>query len=207
MIFFFFVFSSLSQEKTQKGIFSIYFMGEQVGYEEYTWESKPEGYFLSVKGRMTKPTPMEIEKLTIHLDRNFIPNRFCFRGSVSGVPQEIKSIISDGNVENEIKIAGQEQKSTLKIKRDAFLLPNPIFSTYLVLTKKYGCTLQEPIELSAYIIPQLEVSFTLQPKEEAPCTLLMEISGIKIRLETDNGGNLKALYIPSQKLQVIQKSS
>jgi hypothetical protein len=207
MLFFFFVFSTLARSKAQAGVFNIYFMEEKVGYEEYTWESNREGYFLSVKGRMTKPSLMIIEKLTLQLDRDFIPRRFYFKGSANGVLQEISSTISEGKVENEIKISGQERKSTVRIKRDAFLLPNPIFSTYLVLTKKHQCTLKEKIEHSAYIIPQLEVSFTLQPKEGDPCSLIMELSGIQIELETDNNGDLKALYIPSQKLQVVKSTS
>jgi len=210
MMLFFFVFFVRSQEKAQMGMLSVYFMEEKVGYEEYIWESDERGYILSVKGRMTKPTPMEIEKLTICLDKNFIPNHFYFIGSVSGVAQEVSSSIKEGDVKNRIRVAGQERENTVKIKRDAFLLPNPIFSPYLVLTKKFRCaleTIEEKVELSAYIIPQFEVSFTLEPKEGEPCSLFMELNGIQIELPTDDEGDLRAIYIPSQKLKVIQGSS
>ncbi len=203
---FFLVFSGHGQGKEQ-GAFSIYFMEEKVGYEEYTWENNERGYILSVIGRMTKPTAIEIERLSIRLDRNYIPHYYYFKGSVSNMAQEISSTIAEGQVENSIQVAGQERKSTLKIKRDAFLLPNPVFSPYMVLTKKFRCSLEEKVELSAYIIPQLEVSFTLEPKEEDPCLLIMEVSGMRIELETDEEGNLKAVSVPSQKLKVIQSSS
>ena len=203
MLLFFFIFSGHSQGK-EHGTFSIYFMEEKVGYEEYTWESDEKGYLLSVIGRMMKPTAIEIESLIIRMDKDFIPLHFYFKGSVNGMVQEVLSTIAEGRVENKIRVAGQERASTVKIKRDALLLPNPIFSPYIVLTKKFRCTLEEKVELSAYIIPQLEVSFTLEPKEDDPCSLIMELGGMVIELETDEKGELKAVSVPSQKLRVIQ---
>lgn len=85
-----------------------------------------------------------------------------------------------------------------------FLLPNLIFSPYLVLAKKYRCDLEERIELSAYIIPQLEVRFTLESQEGAPCSLMLELEGIKIELQTDDHEDLKAILIPAQKLEVLK---
>ena len=207
LLLFFFVFPGWSEEEVESGVLSIYFLDEKVGYEEYTWQSDEISYLLSVKGRMTKPIAMEIESLTLRLDKSFIPRHYYFKGSVSGVAQEISSLIVEGRVENTIQVGGQEQKNSVKIKRDAFLLPNPVFSCYMVVTKKFRCALEEPAELSAYIIPQLEVPFTLEFKEESPCSLIMQISGIKIELETDDEGNLKSLRIPSQRLQIMHNKS
>lgn len=204
LLLFFFLVPALGQKTQETGVFSIYFMEEKVGYEEYTWEEDEKGYLLSVRGRMTKPASLEIEKLTIRLDKNFIASSFCFKGSVNGVLQEVSSSISEGDVENKIKVGGHESQMTVKMRRDAFLLPNPIFSPYMVMTKKFRCDLSEKVELSAYIIPQLEVLFTLEPREGVPCSLLMELSGIKIELQTDDEGGLKALFIPAQKLEVLK---
>lgn len=201
---FFFLFSIQPQRSTERGTFSIIFMEEKVGYEEYIWKTDETGYLLSVRGRMTKPIALEIDRLTIRLDRSFIPLRYTFKGSVSGVAQEIESSISEGEVESTILVAGQEQKSTVKIKRNSFLLPNAIFSPYLILTKKFRCTLQEKVEFSAYIIPQLEVTVSLKPKEEDPCTLIMQLSTLQIEVETNERGSLIALHIPSQNLIVVQ---
>ena len=60
----------------------------------------------------------------------------------------------------------------------------------------------EKINLSAYIIPQLETPFTLEPSEEDPCLLLMQINGVQIELETNDYGQLKILQIPAQNLRV-----
>lgn len=201
---FFYASSAGLQKGSESGLLSIYFMEEKVGYEEFTWEYDENGFLLSVKGRMTKPIPIEIDELTIRMDRSFIPTQYSFKGTLSGMAQEISCAIIDGRVESVTRVAGQENKRTIKIKRDAFLLPNPVFSPYLVLTKKFRCTLTEKIALSAYIIPQLESSFTLEPKEEAPCSLLMQLSGIRIELETDEEGNLKTLFIPSQRVKIVR---
>ncbi|MFP4081355.1 MAG: hypothetical protein ACLFVG_01215 [Candidatus Aminicenantes bacterium] len=210
MLFLFLVPSVRAVEKSQQGMLSIYFMEEKVGYEEYAWESDDRGYLLSVKGRITKPIPMRIDQLTLHLDNHFIADQFYFKGSVNGMDQEISSSITEGRVENTILVAGQERKNTVNIRRDSFLLPNPVFSPYLIITKKYRCSLkipEEKLELSAYIIPQLEVPFLLRSKQAQPCCLIMEISGIEIELQTDSQGDLKAVFIPSQKLKVIRSRS
>ncbi len=186
----------------ERGELSIYFFGEKVGYEEYVWEEHERGYILSVKGRMTKPVAIEVESLKIELDKSFIPLRYSFIGSLGGIRQEISSVISEGDVLNTILVNSQEQNLQSKIRRDAFLLPNPLFSPYLMITKKYGCRMEEKKYLSAYIIPQLEIPFTLEPSEEDPCLLLMQINGIQIELETNEYGQLKILQIPSSNLRV-----
>jgi len=202
-----FLFAFESQEKEEKGSLAIYFMGEMVGYEEYTLQLSENGYWLTVKGKMTKPIALEIETLDLHVDRNFIPLRFHFKGLVSGVRQEIISSISDGQVENTIKVKGEEEKNSVRIKRDAFLLPNPIYSPFIFLTKKFRCSLQEKTKLSAYIIPQFEALFTLEPREEDPCWLIMNLTEMEYWLETDSEGTLKTLCIPSRNLKIVQKSS
>jgi hypothetical protein len=151
---------------------------------------------------MTKPVAIEVESLRIELDKSFIPLRYFFRGSMGGVQQEVSSVLSEGTVVNTILVNGQKQSLQSHIKRDAFLLPNPLFSPYLVMAKKYGCTMGEKKSLSAYIIPQLETPFTLEPSEEDPCLLLMQINGIQIELETNEYGQLKILQIPAQNLRV-----
>lgn len=191
----------------ERGDLSVYFMGEKVGYEEYVWEDTGQGYLLSVKGRMTKPVAIEVERLKIEMDRSFIPLRYSFRGSLGGVQQEISSVLSEGSVVNTILVDRQEQSLRSQIKRDAFLLPNPFYSPYLVIAKKYGCTMGEKKNLSAYIIPQLETSFTLEPSEEDPCLLLLQINGIQMELVTNEFGQLKILQIPAQNIRVTNNIS
>ncbi|MFC2166709.1 hypothetical protein ACFLQZ_01940 [Acidobacteriota bacterium] len=191
----------------ERGDLSVYFMGEKVGYEEYVWEETGGGYVLSVQGRMTKPVAIEVERLRIELDRSFIPLRYSFRGTMGGVQQEISSVLSEGSVVNTILVDGQKQSLQGPIKRDSFLLPNPLYSPYIVIAKKFGCTMEEKKNLSAYIIPQLETSFTLEPSEDDPCLLLLQINGIQIELETNADGQLKILQIPSQNLRVTNDIS
>lgn len=179
-------------------------MQEQVGYEEYSWEEDDMGYTLTVRGRMTKPIAIEIESLVIRLDKSFIPQRFLFKGRVSGVSQDIQSAFIEGKVENTKRVAGQERTEIADIKRDAILLPNPIFSPYMVLTKKYLCSLQETTKISAYIIPQMEVSATLEPKQDSPCHLVLHLGPAEIEIETDEEGILNGLVISSQSLKVVR---
>jgi hypothetical protein len=193
-----------SLQATEKGTLSIYFMQDQVGYEEYVWEEEEYGYTLTVRGRMTKPISIEIDELVISLDKSFIARQFQFRGKVSGVDQEIRSILSEGKVINIMKVAGQEQSEAVSVRRDAFLLPNQVFAPYMVLTKKFRCELQEKIDISVYIIPQIEMPATLEPKESEPCRLFMRFAGIEIELETNEQGVLNTISIPSQNLRVLK---
>jgi hypothetical protein len=190
----------------ETGTLSIYFMQEQVGYEEYSWEEDDMGFTLTVRGRMTEPIAIEIESLVIRLDKSFIPERYLFKGRVGGVVQDIRSFFSEGRAVNTKQVAGQERTETVDIKRDAILLPNPIFSPYMVLTKKFRCGLQESKEISAYIIPQMEVSAIIEPKQDFPCHLVMRLGPMQtqIEIETDEGGILNGLNISSQNLRVAR---
>ncbi len=192
---------------SETGTLSIYFMQEQVGYEEYTWEEDDMGFTLTVRGRMTKPIAISIERLVIRWNRSFIPESYQFEGSISGVRQDIRSFFSEGKAVNIKLVAGQEQSETVDIKRDAFLLPNPVFSPYIVLTKKYRCGLQEAIPISAYIIPQMEVSASVEPGQENPCRLVLQLGPTRIAIATDEEGILRQLEIPSQNLRVMRTST
>jgi hypothetical protein len=177
-------------------------MQEQVGYEEYSWEEDDMGFTLTVRGKMTEPIAIEIENLVIRLDKSFIPERYLFKGRVSGVVQDIQSFFYEGTAVNTKQVAGQEQTETVDIKRDAVLLPNPIFSPYMVLTKKFRCGLQETKEISAYIIPQMEVPGIIEPKQDSPCHLVMRLGPTQIEIETNAEGILNELDISSQNLRV-----
>ena len=189
---------------SETGTLSIYFMQEQVGYEEYSWEEDNTGFTLTVRGRMTKPIAIEIERLVIRVDKSFIPERYTFKGQVSGVNQDIQSFFSEGKVVNTNQVAGQERTETVDIKRDAVLLPNPVFSPYMVLTKNFRCGLQETAEILAYIIPQMEIPSSLGPKQDFPCRLILRIGTTEIEIETDERGVLNSLDISSQNLRVLR---
>jgi len=192
------------QEEYERGTFSIYFMDEKVGYEEFVWRRDAAGSVLTIEGRMTKPMQMSIEELEIRTNASFIPTSFRLRGSVGGVAQDIESVLQDGEVRTTIRVGDQEQASTVRVRRDAFLLPNPIYAPYMIITKRFGCSLEEAQELSAYIIPQVETPFTLAPKEDRPCILILEMGATQVELITDESGQLLSLSIPLQHLRVVR---
>lgn len=195
-------FSGAVPEAEETGTLSIYFMQEQVGYEEYIWEEDDLGFNLTVRGRMTKPIDISIERLVIRLDKSFIPQRYLFEGRIGGVQQKIQSYFSEGKAVNTRQVGGQERTETVDIRRDAVLLPNPIFSPYMVLTKKYRCGLPGTVEIPAYIIPQMEVLASIAPKQDSPCYLLLLLGPTQIELKTDEDGGLIGLDIPSQNLRI-----
>ncbi len=190
-------------ETTERGTLSIFFRDEKVGYEDYVWTEEADGFLLQVTGRMTAPLALEVESLNIRLSRDFIPSGFSFKGSVNGVEQEIDSTIVEGVVTNKIKVGGQEMKSSLIIRRDAFLLPNPLFAPYQVIARKFRCALPVQAEVGIYIIPQLEVVGQLERKADAPCQLVLNMSGVEVTLTTDEQGRLNSLVIPAQHLRVV----
>ncbi len=192
------------QEEYERGTFSIYFMDEKVGYEEFIWRRDASGILLSVEGRITKPVLMSIDELTIRLDNSFIATAFRFKGSVGGVEQDVESELREGEVSTTIRASGQEQLQTVSVRRDAFLLPNPIFSPYMVISKKYHCSLTESLAMASYIIPQIETEFTLSSKDDQPCTLVLEMGATQIELITDESGQMLELSIPLQRLRVVR---
>ena len=199
-----FPFSGAVPDTEETGTLSIYFMQEQVGYEEYIWEEDGFGFTLTVGGRMTKPIDISIERLVIRMNKSFIPESYLFQGRISGVQQEIQSFFSGGKAVNTRQVAGQERTETVEVRRDAVLLPNPVFSPYMVLTKRFRCSLSETAEISAYIIPQMEVLASIASKQENPCHLLLILGPTEIELKTDEDGGLIGLDIPSQNLRVVR---
>ncbi len=191
----------------ERGILSIFFREEKVGYEDYVWTEDAEGFELSVTGRMSGPLTLEIERLIIRWDRGFIARSFSFKGTVNGVAQDIESAIREGSVTNKITVAGQVIESSASVRRDALLLPNPIFSPYLLLAKKFGCGLRTPSEISVYIIPQVEIAGRLETKPETPCVLVMTLAGVETTLVTDEERSLQSISIPGQGLRVTVRKN
>ncbi len=187
---------------SESGTLSVYFMGEKVGYEDYTWSEDARGCVLEASGRMTQPLRLEVQSLTLRLSRDFIPLEYSFRGSLNGVSQDVTSRIQEGRVLNTIVQGGQETTSEADVRRDALILPNPLFSPYLVLAKKYGCGLKDKTEVSVYMIPQVEIRGVLDRAADNPCLLTLDLAGVEIVLETDSERHLLSLSIPAQNLKV-----
>lgn len=190
----------------ERGRLSVYFREEMVGFEDYSWSEDEFGYSLDVTGRMTKPLDLEVERLTLHLNRSFIPYSYIFKGTIGGLSQEVTSSLSEGKADNILIVSGRESRVEAQVRRDAFLLPNPLFSPYIVLAKKFRCALAEKIECSAYIIPQMEIPLTVEPVEGSPCRLALAMAGVRVELETDGDGKLLSLLIPAQSLKVLRNS-
>jgi hypothetical protein len=190
------------ESSTESGTLSIYFMGAKVGYEDYTWTESEQGYVLEASGGMTQPLRLEVQSLTLRLSREFIPFEYSFKGSLNGMSQDVTSHIQDGRVVNTILQGGQETKSVAEVQRDALILPNPLFSPYLVLAKKYGCGLKDKTEVSAYMIPQVEVRGVIDRAADNPCLLTLNLAGVEVDLETDAEHHLLSLSIPGQNLKV-----
>ena len=195
-----------SAVSSEKGRLSVYFRDEMVGFEDYVWSEDDFGYTLEVIGRMTKPLDLDVERLTIHLNKSFIAYSYIFKGSIGGLRQEVTSHLSEGRVTHILTFAGQETRLEAQVRRDAFLLPNPLFSPYVVLTKKFRCGQTEKADCAAYIIPQMEVPLRVEPVEGAPCRLALAMAGVQVEVETDADGNLLSLLIPSQNLKVTKNS-
>jgi hypothetical protein len=188
----------------ERGRLSVYFRDEMVGFEDYAWSEDEFGYTLEVTGRMTKPLDLVIERMTLHLNKSFIPLSYIFKGTIGGISQEVTSSLSEGRAENVLVAAGAESRFEAQVRRDAFLLPNPMFSPYLVLAKKFRCGLAEKADCSAYIIPQMEIPLTVEPVADAPCRLALSMAGVRSELETDPDGSLLSLVIPDQSLKVVR---
>ncbi|MBU1474453.1 MAG: hypothetical protein KJ768_06270 [Acidobacteria bacterium] len=189
-------------EIMEEGIYSIYYGGEKVGYEEYVWKAGKNAFVLEVKGRMDGPVPSSLEELTIRVDRNFIPVSYSFKGTIGGLSQQVDCTFQEGVVDLRMTVAGRSFRRSVRIQRDAFLLPNPFFSPYLIIAKKFGCRLQEKRDLFSYIVPQLEEGFSLESDEETPCLLFLMFKDTRIEMETNEDGTLLHLRIPSQNIKV-----
>lgn len=191
----------------ETGRLAVYFRDEMVGSEDYVWTEDEFGFTLEAVARMTKPLDLDVEKLTIRLNKSFIAQSYGFKGSIGGLDQKVESVFSEGRAANVLTFSDRETRMDAQVRRDTVLLPNPLFSPYLVLAKRFRCGLAEKKEFSAYIIPQLEVPLTVEPVEGAPCRLAVDMAGVRVEIETDARGSLIELVIPSQSLRVKNGSA
>lgn len=208
LLFFGFLFSQTPQNKTSasspKKIF-LYFMGEEAGYEEYEWLEQTDRYILSARGEMRKPISLIVEQMTLELDKEFKPLRFYLKGEVRGIVQEIETTISQGEVKNKILAGDQKRETTANISPDALILPNGIFAPYVILAKRAMRLGQEKATFRAYVIPQLEVSASVEPDMANPLFFHLNLAGVKIELLTDKEGFLKSISIPSQGMEALER--
>ena len=203
----FLVTTILPEVKTsEKGKLLIYFMGEKAGFEEYEWIEELDKFILSAKGEINKPISLITDKMIIEVDKEFKPIRFYFKGKVNGVSQEIETTVFKEEVKNKIKVGQQKREFTARISRNAFFLPNGIFSPYIVVSKKAISLIKEKQTLPAYIVPQLEVNMIVEPDKEKKNSFHLNLAGVKIDILTDENGKLYSLLIPSQSIEVYEES-
>ncbi|UCC40903.1 MAG: alpha/beta fold hydrolase [Candidatus Aminicenantes bacterium] len=207
MFIFFLVFTFLfpcelgknAQPDKKKKLF-LYFMEEEVGYEEYEWSELPDKYVLSVTGELRNPISLVTELMTIEVDKEFRPLRFYFKGTVQGTVQEIETTITQGEAKNKIMAGERKIEMSSKISPDALILPNSIFSPYFLVARRIK-GIKEKITIPAYVVPQTEVKLQAEPDKDNAQLFHLLLAGIKIELLTDERGFVKSISNPAQKFE------
>lgn len=193
-----------------KSTFYVYYADQPVGQESFELAETGEGYSLKASASLTKPILFETELLLLETNLSGQPTRFRFKGKVRGVEQEVSTRFSENAAENTISAAGRSSVKTDDIHAGAFVLPNLLFSPYLLLARVIGA--EKGVsrkDLYAYVPPQAEVPFSLEKDVEKKRwgLWLQNPTGNKVHVIVEFGELDKpiAIHIPSASLSAYRE--
>lgn len=195
-----------------KGVFRVFFGSQEAGQESYELVQTGEGFRLTASGKLSRPVEFETRNLLIQTDTRGRARKFEFKGSVRGIEQEVTAEISDRSAENRIRAAGQVVAKSDPVHVGTFLLPNLLFSPYVLVAHflESGKEGHPEGELHAYVPPQAEIPFSLtrNPEKKRLDLWLRNAASpeVHVVVELDERGAVKGVHIPSASLSAYRES-
>jgi uncharacterized protein len=197
--------------------FTVFLRGTAIGGEEATVRRTDAGWTITAAGRLAEPLDLATRRFLMRYDSEWRPLELSIDALSRGAVLTIRTSFGDGSAVNEVTQAGQTQRKTDPITRDAVVLPNLFFSSYEALAARLG-GLKVGAALKAYIAPQAEITVTItgiseQKIETAKRTisartynLTFENPGAAMLAElwTDERGRMLRFVVPAQSLAVVR---
>lgn len=214
--------SLFSQTPNEPGLqmhsqkFIIYFGGKEAGFENYSISTSP-GKIRLIDQAQFKVMEMEfIVNMDLILDTLLFPQGLDMDGKVSGEAYKVSTEFSEGKAINHVSKDGDTSTTEIPIHKDALILPNGLFSPYTFLVKRYDFKKGGKQEFFGYIVPQMEMSISVEEKGKEKIAfetgsfelnrLLVSLGGtLGINLWLDEKKELIKLSIPLQGIEVYKE--
>ena len=198
--------------------YTIFLRGSPVGHEDVVVRTDATGTTITSVGRASVPENTTISKAEVRYAQDWTPESFVLEGTVSGGPVTAKSTFANGLIRTEGSQAGTTfTREHPLAPQSMVLLPNSFFGAWEALTRRVT-TVTEPLELRAYVVPQVELSVrvnavsnermqiggTFHDVRRYDIVLRGPMGDIPASITSTAQGALVRLSIPAQALDVVR---
>ena len=196
--------------------FIIYYGEKESGFEDYS-VSISEG-----KIRLTDQAKFRVMEMgfavnmDLVLDTMLLPQSLHMDGEVCGEAYQVSIEFSEGKAISHTSKDGDTSTTEVPIHKDALILPNGLFYPYTFLVKRYDFKKGGTQEFFGYIVPQVEVSVSVEEKGKEKVDfetgsfelerLLVSLGGaLGVNLWLDEKRQLIKLSIPLQGIEAYKE--
>ena len=198
--------------------YTIFLKGSPVGHEDVAVRTDDTGTTITSVGRASVPENSTIGKAEVRYSRDWAPESFVLEGTVGGGPITAKSTFANGVARTEGSQTGTPFTREHPVAPQALvLLPNSFFGAWEALTRRVT-TVSEPLELRAYILPQVELGVRVNTVtaermqiggnfhdvRRYDIVLRGPMGDIPASITSTSEGALVRLSIPAQALDVVR---
>ncbi len=154
----------LSQTHDLSGKFVIYYGEKESGFENYSI-STSEGKIRLKDQAQFKMLEMDfVVNMDLILDTLLFSQSLTMDGKVGGESHKVSTEFSEGKAISHTTKDGDTSTTELAVHKDVLILPNGLFYPYTLLVKKYDFERGGKQEFFGYIVPQIEISVSVEDK-------------------------------------------
>jgi alpha/beta superfamily hydrolase len=200
----------------QSGKFVIYYGEKESGFENYSI-STSQGKIRLIDQAQFRVMEMDfMVNMELILDTLLFPQSLNMDGEVQGQAYKVSTEFSEGKAINHVSKDGDTSTTEVPIHKDALILPNGLFYPYTFLVKKYDFKKGGKQEFFGYVVPQMEMSISVEEKGkekvafETGSSELQKLfvnlgRAVGVNLWVDENQDVIKLSIPLQGIEVYKE--
>jgi pimeloyl-ACP methyl ester carboxylesterase len=145
----------------QKATFKVFFKGAQVGSEQATVESTPDGWLISATSVLAPPLNLTVRRAEARYDTSWHPRSLVMEGDIRGRAIDLQTTFADGKASTRaMQPDGQPLEKTDTVAADTVALPNSFYASYTALAVRLASATPGS-EVRAYVAPFAEIGVLL----------------------------------------------
>jgi uncharacterized protein len=197
--------------------YSVFLLGRPAGVENVTVAADATGTTIRSDSRFNPPLNITLRSSETRYSPDWTPISFTADGSFNGSESAIKATFQNGTATIQGVDSGNATTQTQPVSAQVVLLPNAVFSGYVVLARRLA-TDRPGVELKAYVPTQSEfqirvttvaneqaqVGTTLFPVRRYELIFAQPSGDLAVTLTTTPQGDLVRVAIPAQSFEMVR---
>lgn len=204
---------------TETATFKLYIRASQVGTEDVTVASSPDGWTITSTGRSGPPLDLVTRKLEIRYDANWRPLELTVDAAVREQPLALHTVVTGTSARSQFTNGGAPAEKVDTIDPAAVLAPNPFFAAYEALAARLSSAAPGAV-IPVYVPPMVSLAATVEGSRQEKIQTVDRLidarrtqvttrqdGGPSLALEiwSDERGRLLRFSVPSQALDIIRE--